>query len=666
MTKTIPSKTIRDAGMNGDPEQAISEVLARCKTNPENGDGWVLLSTLYGQAGQFSDAIAAAETAVNLLPENIDAHTNLANALAAEGKPERALKHYEAALRISPGNPAILTNFAIAHLRAGKTEDGISLLRDIVSKHPRFVAAHFQLANFFFALHDFKEAEEFYRNVIAIQPDHHCALSQLGLCLANSGRHDSAETCLRRATSLSPQNTDYLLQLGAICLERGNIPGGIHFLQHAYNASPDQPETCCALADALVAAARLEEALGLYRRARTFSPHYAKASEGEAGILVRLNQTDEAYLILRSLIQSESLGVSGARLYARICLRKGDCAEASHILSTFTDDPGGLPHDKIVAHFALGDLYDKLERYDEAFLHYNAGNQMQNYVYNREADKRYVEDMLHTFSPASYKKLPRSGVKTRRPVFILGMPRSGTTLLEQMLANHPDIAGAGELENIDLFTKELQNSSGYPTSLAGLNKSTVEKLSKSYLKKLDSISPNSMRVTDKMPANFRHIPLIRLLFPKAYIIHCTRDPLDTCLSNYFQRFNASQAWATRLTDIAFYYRLYRKCMNYWSGALRIEFMEVNYEQLVTSQEATVRAILDYIGVSWNESCLDFYNSTRAVATASVDQVRQPLYTNSIKRWNHYAKHLQVPGLVELMSDETEPPVYNIFKPIPSQ
>jgi hypothetical protein len=221
------------------------------------------------------------------------------------------------------------------------------------------------------------------------------------------------------------------------------------------------------------------------------------------------------------------------------------------------------------------------------------------------------------------------------------MPRSGTSLVEQILSTHPGVYGAGELTAIDQFARHLGDATGdaYPQSALHLDQATIDAAARQYLAALQDLAPSAIRVTDKMPGNFLHLGLIQLLFPGARVIHCRRDPLDTCLSCYFQQFNQGQTFSYDLSDLGHHYRQYQRLMRHWQSVISLPMLDVHYEDLVADQEAMSRKMLEFCGLDWTDECMRFYESKRYVATASYDQVRQPIYHKSVGRWRHYERYL---------------------------
>jgi hypothetical protein len=291
----------------------------------------------------------------------------------------------------------------------------------------------------------------------------------------------------------------------------------------------------------------------------------------------------------------------------------------------------------IACHFALGKICDDQRDFATAFRHYDAANRLErrHARFDRAAHARAVDAAIKTFTTDFFASRAALGSASSRPVFIIGMPRSGTTLVEQILARHSRVFGAGELE----FWMRQYARLGV-SSIVQLDRDRSSALAAAYLAELEGLDASADFVTDKMPHNFLCLGLVHLVFPSARIVHCRRNPVDTCLSIYFQKFTRAHGYASDLDDLAFYYREYLRLMDHWRAVLPSAILhEVRYEDLVTHQEATSRALLAELEWTWEDRCLDFHSSDRRVATPSDWQVRQPIYRDSLDRWRRYAPYI---------------------------
>jgi hypothetical protein len=305
--------------------------------------------------------------------------------------------------------------------------------------------------------------------------------------------------------------------------------------------------------------------------------------------------------------------------------------------------------DRVNFHFALACLRDRAGDFDAAFRHCDLGNaakrelfQRQGAAFQPEAHARFVDRLMAVFTPEYFQRTPSHGSPSDLPVFIVGMPRSGTTLVEQILASHPAVHGAGEIRHLQQFVAELPGRLGsaapYPECLDHLDEETSRRLAEQYLEGLRQLGGDRARVTDKVPVNFHQLGLIVTLFPRAQILHCLRDSHDVCWSCYFQNFR-DVPFSCDLRVLGAYYRRYEELMAHWRKVLPVPILDVRYEELVRDLEKGCREILDFCRLPWDGACLSFHRTRRMVRTASNLQVRQPVYTGSVGYWRNYATHL---------------------------
>jgi hypothetical protein len=304
-------------------------------------------------------------------------------------------------------------------------------------------------------------------------------------------------------------------------------------------------------------------------------------------------------------------------------------------------------------HFALGKCYNDTKQYDLAMLHFLAGCGLKRKrtEYDPDNNDKICRNIWDFFSPETMEKLRGEGCSSNLPIFVLGMPRSGTTLTEQIIASHPLVHGAGELPDLLALAATPRNDSteGYPLSLKGITPYELKEMGEKYVLGLRTRNALALYITDKMPANFHCIGLIHLMLPNARIIHVKRNPVDTCLSGFTNLFNKSQHHSYDLTEMGRCYRNYATLMDHWRKVLPANaFYEVQYEDLVSDHEPQARALLDFCNLPWDPACLDFHRTKRNIRTASVTQVRQPIYTSSVDRWRKYEAHLG--PLLEALGD----------------
>jgi len=390
--------------------------------------------------------------------------------------------------------------------------------------------------------------------------------------------------------------------------------------------------------------ALMQKALASYRQALAINPEHAAAAAYAALLLDKLGDIESARALLKPFLVNEEITPVIADVYGKICHRPGETAHGIKIIERVLTTKDMPDNHRYELHFTLGGLYDKSRNYDKAFSNYKIGNNKFPPVKPILPD--LVPSLIEVFSKENLENYPRSTIESDLPVFIIGMGKSGTSLVEQFIASHSGVYGAGELKLMFSLgirgglSRSIHSDRPFPYCMADLTQQHVDDVARVYLDKLRGYSARARRITDKLPANFLHLGLISVLFPQARIIHCTRAPLDNCLSLYTAPFSIPEFFSKNLDSIAEYYRQYRKLMAHWDDVLDIKMMTVAYEDVVGNPESNIKSVIEFCGLDWEDQCLDFYNSDRLVTTSSFDKVRQPVYKSAVGRWKNYEKHLK--------------------------
>jgi tetratricopeptide (TPR) repeat protein len=400
--------------------------------------------------------------------------------------------------------------------------------------------------------------------------------------------------------------------------------------------------------------ANYDEALEHFRHAQRLRPDYVDAIAGEASLLEAVGKKKEAYDLLASLVEKGIVNTNLAVAYANVARHDGETERALAALRRALSVPNLARADQVYLHFELGKHLDAAGDYTAAFEHFRQGNLLKGAVFDSVRHAGIVNEIIRTFDRKGFPDYARAAQTSDLPVFIVGMPRSGTSLVESILAAHPAVHGAGELDFFGLFSRSLPPSLVSGKTLLQLMRAvdgaTLDRVATEYLNLLRRLGGDAVvRVTDKMPYNFFWLGLLELLFPDARVIHCLRDPRDTCLSIYFHDFTGQHHYAYDLRNIGLYYREYRRLMAHWREVGSLPLLEVQYESLVKSPDAQTRRIVEFCGLSWNNACLKFHTSNRVTKTASYDQVRRPLYASAVGRWRHYEAYLS--PLIEELDQE---------------
>ncbi len=499
---------------------------------------------------------------------------------------------------------------------------------------------------------DFAGAAACYTKALSLHPNQPDALNYLGTIGLAAGEIDDAIYLFDRAVRIKPSDMSIQRNLGGALLAKGNAAGAEPFLRRAVQMDPTDPISLTTLANCLVRTGDMETAQQLLEDvlARDPDDFIASAAYGQLNIsLGNLEKARKAYRRQMELGRTSPRILSGLASCDKLAPDSPEAMEIERQLQR-TDLTAG---EHAGLHRAAGEIADRAGRHDEAFQHYLEAERLAPPEFDAEKHRAVYQNLKDIFTPRFFAEREGWGHPSTRPIFIVGMPRSGTTLTEQIISSHPDAAGAGELDEMPRIKKSFKvfDIEGFARRVRGLKRAEVLKLAEGYLKVLDGVSSDALRVTDKMPHNYENLGLIALLFPNARIVHCNRDPRDTCVSCFTTSLvRHSHPYATDLGTLGAYYREYVGLMNHWRAVLPIPIYESKYEELVGSLEENARELIDFIGLPWDPACLAFHESKRAIFTASKTQVRQPLYSSSVARWRRYEKHLGplIEGLGDLV------------------
>ena len=561
------------------------------------------------QAGRHADAVTLLQSVCASAPRNAEARYLLGCSHARLGQLEEAREALQQSIRIRPDVARTHTAMGRVLRELGRLEDAVSSYEAALDIDDTFIGAHI-------------------------------ALAETAMLQTN---YVTAENHLKAALALDPAMSHTHMMLGRLEMERGNELRALAHFKKALQHDPRSVETLCSMALTLRNLSREDEVEACYAKALEIEPDSPEALTGLALFYDYSGQHERAIKLVTPLLEKKIRHAGVAQVFAQLCKHVDGCQEAVALI----DDALELPHlpisTKRALHFSAGKLLDRLERYDEAFDRYRAGNDLATTLYNAVGNAQYVNDLIDTFTPALFMRLPRSSLDSSRLVFIVGMPRSGTSLTEQILASHPQVFGGGELLTITNIIQQFQHVLGcakhFPACIEKLQQEHVDKMATQYIDHITRISGPAEFVTDKFPHNFYALGLIQLLFPNAKIIHCRRDPLDTGLSIYFQDFLDEHDYAKDLFNIGIHYHQYQRLMQHWRQVLSLPMLEIDYEEMVSNQEGVTSRLLAFCGLEWDDACLRFHELDRQASTASYEQVRQPIYTKSVGRWKHYEQYL---------------------------
>ena len=627
----------------GDLEGAAARYEALLERAPDHPDALHLLGVTRYQEGDFAEAESLIRRAIERNPGAASYRSNLGNALKSAGRPREAETAYREALEIDPRFVDALRNLGIVLSGMGRHSEALEILDRALVHHPGHFAILLARGNALRMLGKPAEAVAAYDAALAAEPGHAEALCGKACALRDRGEYEDALSVFKEALRRNPRYADAFNNLGNLFKDMGKIDDAVAAYARAVRLRPDYVLAHVNLGNIRNDQGRVEEAIAAYREARRLAPGLPWAAAGEAKALMKRGDFEAALALIRPAVEADGDNYDVAIAYAQLARRFGHHSEAIGLLERIlAGNPADIDQRRQL-HFSLAALLDRAGRFDEAFDHCRRANRLRPPRFDPARHEQAVTSLIHHFDAGYEARLPRAVNRSETPVFIVGMPRSGTSLVEQILASHPRAHGAGELPDIPKIARDLSGNLGggppYPACLSRMSSRNMDAAAQHYLARLRRLAPEARRVTDKMPQNFFHLGLLSLMFPGCRIVHCVRNPADTALSIYFQNFSGGLAYAFDLENIAAYYVQYRRLMAHWRAVLPIPVLDVRYEDLVARQEAVSREMIAFLGLDWDDRCLEFHRTRRDVSTASVQQVREPIYRGSVERWRRYEKHL---------------------------
>jgi tetratricopeptide (TPR) repeat protein len=638
------------------------------------------------QAGRLQAAEQVYRQILALQPNHADAHYNLGNALKNQGKLDEALACYRRALELKP-------DFALAHYNLGnalrdqgKLDEALACYRRARELKPDFAAAHNNLGIALNNQGKLGEALACYRRALELKPDFAEAYNNLGIALKDQGKLDQAIACCRRALELKPDFAEAHNNLGAGLKVQGKLEEAIACCHRALELKPDFAEAHNNLGNALKDQEKLDQAILSYRRALELKPDFAEAHISLGNALKEQGKPDEAVVSYRRLLELKpdyaqahcNLGLAleeigdlqGAEDSLRAALRHDSRLALAHYqLAALLG--GKLPQQDLAAqrrlleevelpdaqrlflHFGLAQVLDARGEYAEAARHLDRGNSLQLSEWRkrgREYDPKEYESlvtrMIVVSTPDFFQRVRGFGLESELPVFVVGLPRSGTTLIEQILAGHRQVFGAGELKLASDARAVLGGQGAdFIAGLGQLDRETARRLASRHLERLRALNREALRIVDKMPDNYLYLGLLASLFPRAKLIHCRRDLRDVAVSCWMTHLHEVH-WANDQQHIASRFHEYQRMMEHWREVLPVPLLEVDYEETVADLEGVARRLVTWCGLAWEPACLEFHQAKRPVRTASAVQVRQPVFRTSVGRWKHY-EHALAPLFARL-------------------
>lgn len=573
-------------------------------------------------------------------------HETWADLLLLEGQPGEAVKSYRQAVRLDPGREQAI------QVKIDKSRTVMSSNRPQRGKRREVMGFAPEMAQAGQLERDGEpaKAEDIYRDILRRDPEHVEAMRMLAAVAVRHRQYRDAEVFLLRATSIAPDYARVWLELAGAQMEQEKLEEAIASSRRVVELTPDIAESHIALANALARADRAEEALSVYRQALEISPAHPGAFSGAGQQLKTLGRQEEAIAVHR---ENMLRNPGNAEPYWSLANMKtfdfSDRDIANMETQLLRSDLDELAQVQLCN--SLGLAFERRRDYDQAFSYFQRGNDKRREaeIYDPVETEVATSRIIEVFTGEFLRKHQGHGDPDRSPIFVIGLPRSGSTLIEQILASHSQVEGTHELSDLAQVVRTIpkkNRNDRFPENLKGLKSQLWSQIGQQYLQRTEKFRSGAPLFIDKNPNNFVYAGLLHLILPNARIINARRHPLDSCFGSYKQLFASGQPFTYDLTEIGEYYLQYQKLMDHWQQVLPGKILDVNYEEVVVDLETQVRRILDYCDLPFEQGCVDFHQTERAVKTASSEQVRQPIYSSSVNLWKNYESHLE--ELIEVL------------------
>ncbi|HKT54325.1 MAG TPA: tetratricopeptide repeat protein [Caulobacteraceae bacterium] len=632
-----------------DPQGAVDSLSRAVRLNPNVPSFYSNLGEIERQRGKLDEAQAALKRALELDPNTAQAHSNLGIVHFDRKEFEEAAACYKKAIELQPDFPEAHNNLGNAYRALDRREEAVTCYQRAVAQRDGYAEAYNNMATALRDDQDYESAEHAYRKAINLKPTYMDAYNNLAVMLSHLDRTDDALRVLGDALRIDEKHVATLLTVARVQLKRGAHAIAIQAAEMASGIDPASPEPFMMLGEIHHEMDQPEKALTFLDRAIELDDRDSGETYSFRGVILKsLGRLDEARVSVRKALEINP------KLYSAYSnLNDLETFEADHDLLTKMQEilaEAENPESEryISIHFTLGKALDDAKDYPKALEHFMTGARLRRaQLKYEEAETAGFFDSIKTAFPATiFQDRPFAGHSSEAPVFIIGMPRSGSTLAEQVVTSHPQAFGAGEIKSLHralgMLRDRFPTIPKFPAMAAALEPAHYQQVADTYMADIRGrAGDGALRITDKLLTNFFFAGLINLLFPNAKIIHTRRNPVDTCLSAYTKLFKDDMPHSYDFGELGRYYLKYEELMAHWEQVLPPGvMMTVDYESVTEDLEANARAMVKHVGLEWDDACLAFHKSKRAVKTASVAQVRRPIYKTSVERWRRYGEGLQ--------------------------
>ena len=666
------------SGKYGPASRVCRQILQR---QPRNADAHNILGVTLNALGEKREAVAELRRAIRIHPDIASYHSNLGEILRQHGDADEAAIELQESLRLEPNNPQARNNLGIVHYDRKEYDEAVAQYRLAIELQPDMAEAYNNLGNALRMASDREGAMEAYQNALIHREIYPEAYNNLGTLLHAERQHDEAEHALRRAIQQMPtymeahnnlanvysaqkrdgealrilgdalriedRHPTTLLIVSRIQTTLGNFDLAERAARIVIEDDPESVDAKVALGQLMHETDRYDEAIQILEDAIKSGADTAEAHNFYGVALKSVGRLDEAReQIMKSIELNDKMYGSFANLNDLVDFSNED--ELFDKMKAVFDDADDLEADQLLPlHFAFGKALEDRGEHARALDHYITGGRMKRAQldFSETSNGEFFDSIRAAFPRERFENRAYAGNSDDRPVFIVGMPRSGSTLTEQILSSHPEVYGAGEVKYLSRAMSQLRDRfpslPRFPAMMDKVGPAQLELLANNYVSQITASSGGAARVTDKLLTNYYFVGLIHMLMPNAKIIHTRRDPVDTCLSAFTKLFKDDMPHSYDLGELGRYYGKYRQLMEHWEQVLPEGVMiTVDYENTVEHTEREAKRLIEFIGLAWDDKCLAFHESNRPVKTASVAQVRKPIYKTAVKRWKKYGDGLK--------------------------
>jgi tetratricopeptide (TPR) repeat protein len=603
---------------------------------------WLLGVALLEQ-DKIEASITTLERVLAAAPDFLDARVDLARAYRRDGRPGKAREEVRRVLEAMPQHHRAWLAYGDALVDLEKYQDaGVAFERARLTDPQR---TRIEAAGAALLADERRKAEELFREVLREDPSHVAALCGLAALSLAADRAQDAERLLRHALRQSAHLPLAYRGLGPALVQLGRLKEAEAAARYLEKIEPESPQTWVTIASVATRLMRQEEALEAYERAAQLKPDEVGLRMSAGHVQKTLGRRRDSEASYKAALQMDP--GRGEAYWSLADLKNYTFSdEEIAAMQRLLAGEKGQRSNEAQLHFALGRAFEQRQDYEQAFAHYAQGNALRRLdaPFDIEGFERRSARIRAFFDAGFFAARSGSGDGSPAPIFIVGLPRSGSTLIEQILASHGQVEGTMELPNIlnmvGQFDDLAATRDGYPETVARASVPQLTALGRRYLEETAPLRTGRERFTDKLPNNFSHIGLIHAALPRATIIDARRHPMDACFSTFKQHFAEGQTFSYDLIDLGRYYRCYLSLMDHWDRVLPGRVLHVQYEELVREPEANIRRLLEHCGLPFESACLDFHETRRPVRTASAEQVRQPLYSSGVGYWRHFERQLE--------------------------